>query len=60
MRKTLRIISIASGIVSAVSAVILASIYLEDMLGYLKKVKTKVITNNLGEIGIIEDNLEEE
>ncbi len=40
MRKALRIIAIASGIVSAVSAAILGFMYLEDMLGYLKSLRS--------------------
>lgn len=55
MRKTLRIISITAGIISAVSAIILFFIYLEDVIGYVKKYKDK-FTNNISE----EDLLEEE
>ena len=43
MRKTLGIISISAGIISVVSAVVLGYIYLEDIVGYIKKVKTKAI-----------------
>ncbi len=43
MKKVLRIISISAAIVSAVSAVILGCIYLEDIAGYLKKVKSKIV-----------------
>jgi hypothetical protein len=43
MRKALRIVTISAGIVSVVSAVILGFIYLEDIVGYLNKVKTKVV-----------------
>ena len=43
MRKALRIISISAGIISVVSAVVLGYIYLEDIVGYIKKVKTKAI-----------------
>ena len=46
MRKALRIISISSGIISVVSAVILGCIYLEDVLGHIEKVKAKV-TNKI-------------
>ncbi|MBR5529539.1 MAG: hypothetical protein IKU57_03585 [Oscillospiraceae bacterium] len=42
MRKALRIIAITSGIISAVSALVLGVIYLEDMLGFMKKLKGKV------------------
>lgn len=44
MRKALRIVTISAGIVSVVSAVILGFIYLEDIVGYLNKVKTKVVS----------------
>ena len=42
MRKALRIISISAGIVSVVSAVVLGCIYLEDIAGHIKKVKTRL------------------
>ena len=42
MRKALRIIAITAGIISAVSALVLGVIYLEDMLGFMKKLKGKV------------------
>ena len=48
MRKALRIISISAGIVSVVSAVVLVCIYLEDIVGHIKKVKTK-ITNKIND-----------
>lgn len=48
MRKALRIISISAGIVSVVSAVVLGCIYLEDIAGHIKKVKTK-ITNKIND-----------
>lgn len=41
MRKTLRIIAVSAGIISAVSAVVLGYIYLEDIVAYIEKVKTK-------------------
>ena len=44
MRKALRIITISAGIVSVVSAVVLGFIYLEDIVGYLNKVNTKVVS----------------
>ncbi len=47
MRKALRIISISSGIISILSAVILGFIYLEDMAGCIKKIKNKIV----GKIG---------
>lgn len=43
MRKILRIISISAGIISVVSALVLVCIYLEDIGGYIKKVKSKII-----------------
>lgn len=42
MRKALRIVTISAGIVSVVSAVVLGFIYLEDVVEYINKVKTKV------------------
>ncbi len=42
MRKALRIIAVSAGIVSVVSAVVLGCIYLEDIAGHIKKVKTKI------------------
>lgn len=43
MRKALRIIAVSAGIVSVVSAIMLGYIYLEDIAGQIKKVKTKII-----------------
>lgn len=48
MKKALKIAAVSAGIVSVVSAVVLGCIYLEDIAGYLKKVKTKV-TNRLND-----------
>lgn len=48
MRKALRIISLSAGIVSVVSAVVLGCIYLEDIAGHIKKIKTK-ITNKIND-----------
>lgn len=42
MRKALRIIAVSAGIVSVVSAVILGCVYLEDLLGYFKKFRSKI------------------
>lgn len=42
MRKALRIVTISAGIVSVVSAVVLGFIYLEDVVEYINKVRTKV------------------
>ena len=39
MRKALRIILMSSGIISVVSAVVLGYIYVEDIYGYIKKVR---------------------
>lgn len=41
MRKTLRTITVFSGIISVVSAVVLGYVYLEDIITYIEKVKTK-------------------
>ena len=41
MRKALRIISVASGIISVVSAIVLAYVYMEDIVGYIKDKRTK-------------------
>lgn len=54
MKKALRIIAMTTGIVSAVSAVILGCIYLEDMVGYVKKIKTKLLDSRK------DDNLNED
>ena len=43
MRKTLRLIALTAGIISAFSAVILGCIYLEDMFGYMKQAKEKIL-----------------
>lgn len=42
MRKALRIAAFSAGIVSAVLAFVLGCIYLEDIAGYIKKIKTKI------------------
>lgn len=42
MKKTLRILSVTAGIISAVSIVILLFIYLEDAITYFGKIKTKM------------------
>ena len=47
MRKALRIISITAGLISVVSAVILGFIYLEDVVGHIKNIKTKYLLNFL-------------
>ena len=54
MRKALRIIAIASAIVSVLSTVILGCIYLEDMLGLIKNIKNK-ISNRIAERNLIDD-----
>lgn len=41
MRKALRIISVVSGIVSVVSAVVLAYVYMEDVVGFINDKRTK-------------------
>ncbi len=43
MRKDLRIIAVSAGTVSDVSALMLGYIYLEGIVGQIKKVKTKII-----------------
>ena len=42
MKKALRILAIASGIVSIVSMVVLGFLYLEDIAGYAKSVKNRI------------------
>lgn len=42
MRKALWIISISAGIVSAVSAIVLGCLYLEDIAGHIQKIKTRL------------------
>lgn len=42
MRKVLRISSILTGVVSVVSAVVLGCIYLEDIAGFMKKMKVRL------------------
>ena len=44
MRKALRILSVSAGIVSVLSAVILGCMYLEDIAGYIDKIKTRLAT----------------
>ena len=41
MRKALRIVSVASGIVSVVSAIVLAYVYMEDIVAYVKERRSK-------------------
>lgn len=54
MRKALRIVAISAGIVSVVSAVVLGCIYLEDIAGHVKKLKTK-LTNKINDRKCIGD-----
>lgn len=42
MRKTLKIIALSTGIVSTAAAAVLGYIYLEDIAGYVKTVKTRI------------------
>ncbi len=42
MRKALRIIAVYAGIISVISTIILGSIYLEDILVYIKSTKDKL------------------
>jgi hypothetical protein len=42
MRKTLRIIAVTAGIVSAVATALLGYIYVEDTFTHIKSVKDKV------------------
>jgi len=46
MRKFLTVLSISAGIVSVISAAILCCIYLGDMAGCVKKVKTRLFGKN--------------
>lgn len=57
MKKTLRTIAILSGIVCAVSAVILGWLYLEDLASNIVKVKNK-ITDKINERNAL-DEIEE-
>lgn len=42
MKKALRIAAVSAGIVSAVLVFVLGYIYLEEISGYIKKIKTKI------------------
>lgn len=42
MRKTLRVIAVTAGIVSAVATALLGYIYVEDTFAHIKSVKDKV------------------
>ena len=42
MRKALRIIAVTSGIISVVSAIVLAFVYFEDIANQIKKIKDKI------------------
>ena len=42
MRKALKIVAVSAGIVSVVSAVVLGCVYLEDIAGHIKKIKSKI------------------
>lgn len=42
MRKALRIIAFASGMISVVATVVLGCVYLEDLLGCVKKLKSRI------------------
>ncbi len=44
MRKALRIVAFASGMISVVATVILGCIYLEDLLGRVKELKSRMTT----------------
>lgn len=57
MRKALRIISVSSGIVSVVSAVILGCIYLEAIAKHIKIAKMR-LTSKFHDQKIIDENYE--
>ena len=57
MRKVLRIISISTGIISVVSAVVLGCIYLEDIAGQIKKLKGR-FTNRFNNKNYIDEEYE--
>lgn len=42
MKKTLKVLSFSTGIISAVSALVLGYMYLEDIMKCLKKVNARV------------------
>ncbi len=46
MRKALRIVAVSTGVVSLVSSTVLGCIYVKDIAGHLKKIRTK-ITNKI-------------
>ncbi len=48
MKRTLRIIAISAGIMSVASAVVLGCVYLENIVGYVNKIKFK-ISNKIGD-----------
>lgn len=54
MRKTLKIVSISAGIISAVSAFVLCCIYLEDFGKKIKKL-TNMLANRLNEKEYMEE-----
>lgn len=59
MKKLLKIIAIAAGIISVVSTIILVCIYMEDVAKYLKIVKEK-ISKMFSSVRQTEDIYEEE
>ena len=58
MKKALRIISVVSGIVCAVSTVVLAFVYLEEAIGSYHKIK-KSVSSKISERKALEDEFEE-
>ncbi len=59
MRKALRIIAIAAGIISILSTVILGFVYLEDFFGQINKIKSK-ISNKISESKRVDDEFDSE
>ena len=57
MKKALRIVSVVSGIVCAVSAAVLAFVYLEEAIGRYHKIKNSV-SSKISERKTLEEEFE--
>ena len=51
MKKVLKIITVVAGIISTVSAILLGCLYLDDIIRFAEKIKTKFIKQKDG-VGI--------
>ena len=58
MRKTLRTIAVAAGIVSAVATILLGYIYVEDVFTHINTVKSKVQNRFIGRFEEDEEDFE--